>query len=305
MVSIREDPFGGEDAAATKKIRPEDLRTGTLFGSYDLRGRLYVLKDNANAVSGYLSFGTSRATAPTSKSTGTGQYQDYTGLFGLQSDVVHSAVGNLNGLYGYVADTYGAAFGKYASNKPNVTIDETNGIRFRNGATMLGQWDTSGVITLGTVGSDIPNIQISGTQILFRNNTTTQASITAATGVAAFSSITTNILYLALSEQDFTGTGDKEINVGPYMDASYVRMTTDNNCNLIGVSEGFADGQIVVILHVSGNTVTLIENSGAVTAGVGPIRTGTGADRAMVGRWAIWLLWNADLANWELTSFSA
>jgi hypothetical protein len=89
------------------------------------------------------------------------------------------------------------------------------------------------------------------------------------------------------------------------MDASYVRMTTDNNCNLIGVSEGFADGQIVVILHVSGNTVTLIENSGAVTAGVGPIRTGTGADRAMVGRWAIWLLWNADLANWELTSFSA
>ncbi len=76
--------------------------------------------------------------------------------------------GNLNGSYGYVADTYGFATGQYGTaSKTSITIEQTNGIRILNNTTVVGQWDTSGNITLGTnrislqadgdvfVGSDI------------------------------------------------------------------------------------------------------------------------------------------------------
>lgn len=56
------------------------------------------------------------------------------------------AIGNLNGVYGYSADTYGAAFGD--DDASNLVIDATNGIRFRNGTTVLGSWSGS-TITLG------------------------------------------------------------------------------------------------------------------------------------------------------------
>jgi hypothetical protein len=45
------------------------------------------------------------------------------------------AIGNLNGVYGYAVDTYGAAFGDAAA--ANVAIDATNGIRFRSGTSDL------------------------------------------------------------------------------------------------------------------------------------------------------------------------
>lgn len=56
------------------------------------------------------------------------------------------AIGNLNGVYGYSSDTYGAAFGD--DDASNVVIDSTNGIRFRNGTTVLGSWVGS-TVTLG------------------------------------------------------------------------------------------------------------------------------------------------------------
>lgn len=49
------------------------------------------------------------------------------------------AIGNLNGLYGYGVDTYGAAFGQYASGKANITIDATNGLRLRSYTTDILQ----------------------------------------------------------------------------------------------------------------------------------------------------------------------
>lgn len=45
------------------------------------------------------------------------------------------AIGNLNGLYGYGATTYGTAFGDPSAT--NVTIDAANGVRFRSGTTDL------------------------------------------------------------------------------------------------------------------------------------------------------------------------
>ena len=52
------------------------------------------------------------------------------------------AVGNLKGLYGYAADTYGAAFG--VPSGPWLKIDPTNGIRIGHDATTKVQVDASG-----------------------------------------------------------------------------------------------------------------------------------------------------------------
>lgn len=83
------------------------------------------------------------------------------------------AIGNLNGLYGYGVTTFGVALGKYAASNSWIGIDSTNGIRIVNGtATVIGQWDTSGVITVGQVASGQSNIRISAGDLQIRNNTT-------------------------------------------------------------------------------------------------------------------------------------
>lgn len=52
------------------------------------------------------------------------------------------AIGNLNGLYGYGSDTYGAAFG--TSTAAWLKIDPTNGVRIGHNSTTLTQIDASG-----------------------------------------------------------------------------------------------------------------------------------------------------------------
>lgn len=67
------------------------------------------------------------------------------------------AIGNLNGLYGYGATTYGAAFGD--STATNVTVDATNGFRIRSGtanklvANTSGDLSLTGAFSIGTAGS--------------------------------------------------------------------------------------------------------------------------------------------------------
>ncbi len=53
-------------------------------------------------------------------------------------------IGDLNGNWGYVAATWGMAIGEYAANKPNITIDPTNGLRIRNYSTDVLNFDVSG-----------------------------------------------------------------------------------------------------------------------------------------------------------------
>lgn len=68
------------------------------------------------------------------------------------------AIGNLNGLYGYGTNLYGAGFGKYESGKPNIVIDPTNGVRLRQYTTDMIVLDASGnsyfagVMTIGISG---------------------------------------------------------------------------------------------------------------------------------------------------------
>lgn len=67
------------------------------------------------------------------------------------------AIGDLNGLYGYGATTFGMSCGDSAAT--NVTIDATNGFRIRNGTTNKFAADTAGNLSLegslviGTSGS--------------------------------------------------------------------------------------------------------------------------------------------------------
>lgn len=66
------------------------------------------------------------------------------------------AIGNLNGVYNYTANTYGVAMG--SATGTNVTIDATNGFRIRNGTTnklvadTAGNLSLTGNLTVGTSG---------------------------------------------------------------------------------------------------------------------------------------------------------
>jgi hypothetical protein len=75
------------------------------------------------------------------------------------------AIGNLNGLYGYGTDTYGAAFGKYSA-ADYITIDASNGIRFLDSADAVQGQLTSAVWTLGNVaGGEYVSISSAGIEM--------------------------------------------------------------------------------------------------------------------------------------------
>lgn len=98
----------------------------------------------------------------------------------------HWAIGNLNSLYGYGAsDVYGVALGPYVADKPWVSADSTNGFRINRGTggTVLGQWDTSGNISIGqpVSGATTENILLDSTSLKFRNGTTTYGELSADT----------------------------------------------------------------------------------------------------------------------------
>lgn len=94
-----------------KKVRPEDIRSGTLYGQYQLRGSVLTIKDASTTASGYMAFGTDMTTIPTSATTGTGIYIDYTGIYGLASNVQQA----------YMS----AADGKIYAGAGAVTLDST------------------------------------------------------------------------------------------------------------------------------------------------------------------------------------
>ncbi len=85
------------------------------------------------------------------------------------------AIGRLDGVYGYAGfgSTYGAAFGKYATDNSWIGIDSTNGIRMMNGTgTKVAQWDISGNILIGQVAASQSNVYITAGALHLRNNTT-------------------------------------------------------------------------------------------------------------------------------------
>jgi len=86
------------------------------------------------------------------------------------------AIGNLNGLYGYGSNTYGAAFGKYSA-ADYITIDPTNGIRFFDSSDVIQAQLKSSEWTIGQVAASKSNIQITSGALKLRTNTTSHLEL--------------------------------------------------------------------------------------------------------------------------------
>lgn len=95
--------------------------------------------------------------------------------------IVRTRIGNLNGSYGYVADTYGVGFGRYGvASETSITIDTTNGIRIINNTTVLGQWYANGDFQVGDSASSKGNVFITAAgQIQVRRGATNYITLDA------------------------------------------------------------------------------------------------------------------------------
>jgi hypothetical protein len=94
-----------------------------------------------------------------------GTYNDWTECW---------AIGNLNGVYGYGATTYGAAFGKYSAAN-YLTVDTTNGIRFLDLDDIVRAQLTSTTWTLGYTSTE--HVAISTTAVQIKDGSTVLTDI--------------------------------------------------------------------------------------------------------------------------------
>lgn len=63
---------------------------------------------------------------------------------------VLARLGNLNGSYGAASDVIGVGLGIYKAGQSNIVVDDASGIRIRNYATVVGQWNPAGDFKIGT-----------------------------------------------------------------------------------------------------------------------------------------------------------
>lgn len=85
-------------------------------------------------------------------------------------------IGNLQGSWGYSTGTieYGLAVGRYTSGVPNLTWDETNGLRLRDYSTSMIQLSNAGTVYIGDQSDD--HIRINSTSIQMYDGSTSEAS---------------------------------------------------------------------------------------------------------------------------------
>jgi len=172
------------------------------------------------------------------------------------------AVGNLNGLYGYGSDTYGAAFGKYSA-ADYITIDPSNGIRFFDSGDVVQAQLSSSVWTLGEVAVSKSNIQITAGTIKLRTNTTSHLELsTAGAFWAGDTSSTERIewnstdgLFIADSSNNkvFQADPSGNVNIAGTVDigvGAFADLPSDEN--LVGYWS-FDDGTGTVAVDSSGN----------------------------------------------------
>ena len=94
--------------------------------------------------------------------------------YNVQTEIIR--IGDLNGNWGYSSQKWGVAIGEYASNKPNILIDEDGNLKFRLYSTDVmafanGNADISGKLRMPgtgsaiTIGSTPPTASNAGTGI--------------------------------------------------------------------------------------------------------------------------------------------
>lgn len=160
------------------------------------------------------------------------------------------AVGNLDGLYGYGVDTYGAAFGD--PDATNITIDDSNGIRIRNGASTIASWNTSGIIVIGD--PSIENAEFSSSGIRLRNGTSTYLSIIDAT-VTVGSSDAEHVLVDSVGVR----LRDNTTTYAQFAATTTIGVTTTEHINITSSVLELKDGTSVYLtLNSSGIAVGLV-----------------------------------------------
>jgi len=92
-------------------------------------------------------FATNSLKTGTSTNGPTVTFMERTGT-GYNAIDFRGALGNLKGLYNYGSDVYGAAFGDETGT--NITIDPTNGIRIKEGASTVLMQLNSDILTIGS-----------------------------------------------------------------------------------------------------------------------------------------------------------
>ena len=78
----------------------------------------------------------------------------------------HWAIGNLNGLYGYAAASYGVGLGRYADGYSHLTIDDGNGVRFFTDTDTVDAQLSGSVWTLGRTTNEHVQIETSALKFM-------------------------------------------------------------------------------------------------------------------------------------------
>ncbi len=122
-------------------------RAGLGVADYGLSGQGFIIQTADQTNSPYMQMATHSHTFTSADAGGT------------LNVTPQLRIGNLNGSYGFAADSFGFGTGQYgAASKSWITVEQTNGIRIGNNTTILGQWDTAGTVNIGQVSSTIPRI---------------------------------------------------------------------------------------------------------------------------------------------------
>lgn len=146
------------------------------------------------------------------------------------------AIGNLDNVYGYSGDVYGAAFGDAAD--VWLGVDATNGIRiFEGGSTLRAQWAPDGTLTIGSAATNSGNVQIASNAINLRSGTTTRLQLAASNGEmnlydpSGVPRVTIGSGYAVFGRVD---TGQPNVLIDPSVGSLAVRNGTANRILLSG-----------------------------------------------------------------------
>lgn len=145
------------------------------------------------------------------------------------------AIGNLNGLYGYGADLYGAAFGDPSG--PWLKIDTNNGVRIGYNTTTYTQVDASGNASFASGGV---TINPSGIAVVPANSGSGSV-------LASYKFTTGGTFVLGMSAWDYTGTR------GTILEANGENTGKDTAVVLLAANTGGAANQAEIQLLVPGS----------------------------------------------------
>ena len=205
------------------------------------------------------------------------------------------ALGNLNGLYGYVTDTYGTAFGDPAGSW--IKIDATNGVRLGYNTTTKVQIDTAGVASFNqgalSINSSGIVVQASGGSGAVAANS---YQFGGTTGTIQWGGYTDNTAVLgAAMTASWTGAATRQT-VLTFKSSFTPTASTERyvQLSLFGSNDG---GQ----LQVTGNDIATMRATVSGTVEITTNRTGYALQAVNLANSSVLRLAGAGVSNGSLT----